>query len=403
MISGVNCKTKETSSTIPHVESVNITSTKQIPEEASRIISLLPPINPSVKIIVAIPVYKEFDSGRIAETLNELQKQTLPRSEFETLLVVNNPRPGFDPYGNTGYEENLKLIAHVSGEKERGSLDNIHVIDATDGRISQRHMGLIRGIGNEVAMERLQSTETGNKGVIVQLDADSSTDPDFLEKLLGEYTNDPTLESATIARLPLPMDYQDEMFYLALANSFKKNVEAKYGKGTLSASGATISFRAYLQGVPEFRRYMNASMNEDVHQGEQLPRLSRHSLLPEPRVYAGDRKRKEGFDAVIRSVFSGNPVSISSFQGLIDIIGKTHNLSRVVLDQEKKPDPFSAIQDLLHNNPSLLEKFLEYYKRELELVGRRIDLNKANKENVNMGACLFALSRMALSNRPDMS
>jgi len=39
----------------------------------------------------------------------------------------------------------------------------------------------------------------------------------------------------------------------------------------------------------------------------------------------------------------------------------------------------------------------------LELVGRRIDLNKANKENVNMGACLFALSRMALSNRPDMS
>ena len=313
---------------------------------------------PMCGLAVVIPVYKEFRFGRIAILLEELDCQTVGRSRFETILVINNPGFRGNEADQKGFKDNLDLMEHIKKQKVQGRLDNVQVINCTGGELPARHIGLARGLGNEVAQLRLSQTETGTNGLIVQMDADASLDPDFLWRLNNIYEANPSAESAGIPRSPLPVDYTSDDLYAQLALQFLRTViYLMNGRSPKAFNGSTLSFKAYLHQWPEMRSYMGYSLNEDYKLGENLYQGSRFIYTPEPRVFVADRRRLEGFDANLRC-------------GMVSI---------------QPPEPVG-----IQENMEL------YLAREEELARSRLDWSRVNQSLVRSGMLLFCQGRTAI-------
>lgn len=311
---------------------------KDIAIVAPQILDQLQPVDPDCKIAIVIPVYKEFLHGRIALLLDELSKQTIKSNAFETILVVNNPALNTTPAKQAGFRDNQALIGFLKMQHAMGLLNNVRAVDCTSGELPERHIGLVRGLGNEVACSRMAQTKIGSSGIIVQMDADASIDPDFLDKLERIYNQTPSVQSAAIARSPLPVDYTSDDYYLQLARQFLKLVTSlKEGRNPRSFNGSTLSFRAYLHQKPEIRRYLNYPMNEDYALGEDLLSHSRFVYAPEPRIFTADRKRPEGFDAILRAAYNitSEPVSPTLEDDMLPFLDREAILAKSRLDWDK--------------------------------------------------------------------
>lgn len=309
-----------------------------IANAAPQILDRLRPVNPDCKIAIVIPVYKEFLHGRIALLLDELSKQTVKTGAFETILVVNNPALNTTPAKQEGFEDNKALIEFLRKQHSLGLFTNVQAVDCTNGELPERHIGLIRGLGNEVACSRMAQTKAGRNGIIVQMDADASVDPDFLEKLEGIYEEVPSTESVSLPISPLPVDYTSDDQYLEYAKQFLRIVtHLREGKNPRVFHGPTLSFKAYLHQKPEIRLYMGYQMNEDYNLGENLYKYSRFIYAPEPRVFVGDRRRAEGFDAMLRAAYNitSDPVRPVLQDDMIPYLEREETLARSRLDWGK--------------------------------------------------------------------
>lgn len=331
---------------------------KNIPQAAELMNTQLSQINPDCRFVVVVPVYKEFKFGRITKLLTELDDQTIGRDQFETILVVNNPGFRKEPADEEGFADNLELIDFVELQKLGGRFGNVQVINCTNGELPARHLGLIRGLGNETARIRLAQTSKGENGVIVQMDADASLDTDFLWRLDTVFQSTPSAQSVGIPRSPLPVDYPSDDLYLHLARQFLRTVTClREGISPGSFNGSTLSFKAYLHQRDEIRTYMGYSMNEDYKLGEDLYKYSRFIYTPEPRIFVADRRRLEGFDANLRCC----------------IAGQVSHLSVQMQDGMK-----------------------EYFQREEDLARSRLNWDIVNESLVRMGILLFCQGRMAM-------
>lgn len=374
-------------------------SKSSVAERAKEINGRLPQVSPQCEAIAVVPVYREFVGGRIMNLLEDLQAQNVGSRRFETVLVVNNPLPS-DVSGLAGLVDNLKFLIHIDEQKKAGNFPNVHVLDCSSGEIPKRHMGLVRGLGQLVAEERLDQTETGDKGIIVQLDADVSVDPDFVAKLLEAY-QDPWVHSAMIGRIPLPMDYRSDDYYLTYATKFAEAVLSNLqGEANFLGDGPTLSLRASRHKEYGVRRYIDRHISEDFELGEALSESGRLYLLAEPRVYKGDRIRPDGFDSIMRDAWVKIGPTWKTAEALIRHVFK----GLPVTEGQFKSMPQSEFWQLVaakltENDPENATKLQAYLAREEELGRRAMDWDNLNPQLRDQALHLYAFSRLAMGER----
>lgn len=356
----------------------------------------LTPVSSGCEAIAVVPVYREFEGGRIVALLEELEAQNIGSNRFEVILVVNNPT--YRVVLN-GAEDNQKLLAYFEERKQRGYFPNMHILNCTKGEIQAGHMGLVRGFGQLVAEDRLDKTKKGDQGVIVQLDADVSVDQNFFSKLLGAY-EDPDVYSAMIGRIPLPIDFISDDSYATYASLFADAVAlAISGVSGFTGDGPTLSFRAFIHKQHLNREYIGASYSEDFVLCRSLVKAKQMYLLVEPRVYKGDRVRPDGFDstrrdewtwsarscsyntsaALLRHAFGNNPIYPESFDLMHQV-----EFWQSVTSQLTAVDPETAMR---------LQVCLN---REEELARRSLDWNGLNPQLRTKGLYLYGFSRLAM-------
>lgn len=370
---------------------------------AQGINSRLPQIDQQCEAIAVIPAYREFEGGRIVGLLEEMQAQSIGSRRFETILVVNNPR-SLDVSDQAGLEDNLKLLVYFNEQKQAGNFSNVHVIDCTGGEIQARHMGLVRGLGQLVAENRLSQTHQPDKGVIIQLDADVSVNRDFVSKLLEAYKY-PYVHSAMIGRIPLPIDFQSDDYYATYATLFAHAVLYHHNRnGGFCGDGPTLSFRASCHKDQRTRSYMDFAMNEDYALGKDLSRLGGMYLLAEPRVYKADRIRPDGFDSVLRLIWVMMGDAWQVTESLVKLVYAGTDISKEQFNLTPRNKFWEMIvANMKTVDPEAVSRLNTYLVQEEEFVKRSMDWDNLNPFLKVHGLYLYAFSRLAMGDNQMLS
>lgn len=363
----------------------------------------LPHVRPSCRAMVVIPVYKEFEYGRLATLLDEL---SLQEEDFETILVVNNPAKTNAEFNKNGYLDNCRLVNYVAKQQEEGRLANVRIIDRTNGQLGSRHLGAARGLGNEIGRLRLEETTEGSSGVLVQLDADVSVAPDFLSALLAHYDANPEVDAIKIPRIPLQVDYSSEDMYLGNAQEFVQSVLlARKGGFDAKISGPTLSFRSRLHKESEYRQYIYWSANEDYRLGLDVSYGSRFALAAYPQVIIGDRKRADGFDANSRIVHAVWKMKWRIAKDLYaELQSQFPEVPQVSFPEVL--DTFMAAQQLAWCtlyisgfNDQLRKQFYQYQQTEEKAMRETLNIKTIDQDTAVLGTYLFAFVKLLMGDQ----
>lgn len=372
-------------------------------DQAKEISSNLPPIDPRCEAIAVVPVYREFSGGRIVDLLGEIEAQNVGSRRFETILVVNNPHKSdiSDTNGVDGFLDNRDFLGYFRDQKYAGRFSYIHLINCTRGEISKRYMGLVRGLGQLVAEDRLDRTGNGDQGVIIQWDADVSIEPDFVSRLLEAYKY-PDVYSAMMGRITLPIDFQGEDYYAVYASRYAEAVVSTLdGQSDFSGAGPTLSFRSWLHKKRQVREYIRRGINEDYTLGDSLANAGGMYLLAEPRVYIGDRIRPDGFDSSNRRGWVLEHASLKTVKKLLGY-ATDYTFPDIRLSEEQFSSKFQTAfwlrvkRQLEIKNPQIGRKLQDCLEREETLARRRMDWDCLDPQLKTKGLYLYALSRMAI-------
>lgn len=382
------------------VRPVRTLNTVTVFDHAREISAKLPHVDPLCQAIMVIPVYREFEGGRLVDLLSEIEGQDVGPGRQETILVVNNSVLS-ENSNNAGRHDNLKFLDYLQDAQRNGRFLQVQVIDSTDGQIPERHMGLVRGLGQLVAEDRLDQTATGERGIIIQLDADVAVAPDFVSQLLQAYS-DPLVRSTMIGRIPLPIDYKSDDYYVAYARQFAYTIATiADGQGSIHTDGPTVSFRASAHKNPSVRNYMTMKISEDFGIGHLLTKYENMYLLAEPRVYKGDRVRPDGFDSARRNVWSQCSIS---FDRIALLSRLAFGIDIAFLANEFKDHPpiefWKRLSEKLElENPALAARFQNELDREEVLARRHLDWDNLNHHYKTSAQYLYAMGRLAMSER----
>lgn len=375
-----------------------------VAEVATLVNGKLPYPNLETRAVVTIPVCREYHTGRIASLIDQLSNQSLDPKYYEVILSVNNPGRGEVGHDHDTFSDNRELIDYIDNRHVRHELSNVHLIDATDGSLPLRSIGMARGIANEVGSKRLERTWHADPRIIIQLDADVSVEHNFIEQLLSEYVADPAMDMAFLPKLPLPMDYPSDDMYCGYGIDFLEKIDG-YSKGRqLCYGGPTISFRSDIHSLPEMRKYMQFATNEDYQlsasiTGDQMP--GRYRLLAMPRVVVGDRMRSDGYDAIMRSAFARKRIHPEVARNVLGLLGDLvvrrddFSISADTFSAVSAKDKLRILKEQLRR-PVLHRELDGLYQEELVMADHLLDPSITDRDTVSSGAVFFALGRMIL-------
>lgn len=129
----------------------------------------------SLKTIIVIPCFAE---PHLLDTLNSLEACPLPDQPIEVIIVLNS--------GVHHKEDILEANERTRAEFLEWNTDrklDYYLIEATALPKKHAGVGLARKIGMDEAVDRLEQSEAGKEGVIVNLDADSLVAPSYLQTI----------------------------------------------------------------------------------------------------------------------------------------------------------------------------------------------------------------------------
>ncbi len=127
-----------------------------------------------MKQVIVIPCFAEKD---LLQTLNSLEACEMPGTPVEVLIVLNH---GIQ-HGEHIREANRATRQQFQAWNRDRNL-TYHMIEATDLPKKHAGVGLARKIGMDEAVDRLQQAGEPN-GLIINLDADSRVDENYLVEL----------------------------------------------------------------------------------------------------------------------------------------------------------------------------------------------------------------------------
>lgn len=134
-----------------------------------------------LRTIIVIPSFAE---DGLIHTLNSLETCLKPDQPIEVLIVLNSGKH----HEASILEANAKTRANFLQWNHNRQL-NYHLIEAVDLPKKHAGVGLARKIGMDEAVDRLEQAEAGKSGLIVNLDADSLVDENYLQ-VVSQLTED---------------------------------------------------------------------------------------------------------------------------------------------------------------------------------------------------------------------
>lgn len=254
-------------------------------------------INPVAKVSILVPIYKEFENKNIHRLIQMLQRQTLHPSLFQVIGVINNTSEVAGRKDHPTLLENKKTIAWL--EDVRRTLPfHFEVVDETKG--FERNMGLLR---NRALFRALEITNVPlRQHIFVNLDADSTFDPQYLERIVSYYDRY-DLDSVILRRThTIPDDVQASFFqshHYSLQGHLYFDFFNVWFYPHHGYSTPQITFRADV--AKSLSGFVPLAENEDLDMGLRLAKF-KTAIVPDIVVAVSDRARDDGFDAARRLI-----------------------------------------------------------------------------------------------------
>lgn len=323
----------------------------------------------SVRLIVVVPVYKEYANGNIFRLMESFTKQTAPLNTFELLLVVNNT-PEAVAAQTPGYVENQQTIALgryfegkntlptglteyqaqvVTKAKSRGRESDgrtglpIYFVDLSSQGL-EKNIGRLRDIGVQEAMRRFAANGQAGEGIVAQLDADTVVEPQYVEKILQHFEN-PTTESLFVHLDYFTAEGPEELFRTSFHHQYGTIGYRSWMNlitgGEFEAGGPQAV--AKVKALQKIGGIKHLEAGEDWLLADELRTKTKNVFAPEVRVYTSDRAREEGYDA-------------SERMGSLEM-AETGKRYPDYIFQKQRPTVFFFIrelQTLVRNNPDAL-------------------------------------------------
>lgn len=150
------------------------------------------PPAPELRTIVVIPSYKEPD---IRPTLLSLLSCTPTLFPVEIIVVVNSSEAASE----SALKQNLITINQVDEIKAQNTRSDIRIHTIHRPNLPKKHagVGFARKIGMDEAVRRFDLLERPD-GVIVNFDADSTCNPDYLKIIENYFISNPKKEGVSI-------------------------------------------------------------------------------------------------------------------------------------------------------------------------------------------------------------
>ncbi|MGE0078460.1 MAG: glycosyltransferase family 2 protein [Bacteroidales bacterium] len=147
----------------------------------------------NLNICVVLPSYNEPNLGNSLETL---EKCTLPIGSVEVIVVVNHPE-GSPPNIISQSEESVKIVEDFNLRHKNDSKLRFYFVRAFNLPKKNAGVGLARQIGMDEAAYRLFSANNPD-GIITCFDADATCESNYLVELENLWKNQPRTTACSI-------------------------------------------------------------------------------------------------------------------------------------------------------------------------------------------------------------
>lgn len=289
-----------------------------VPNTPDKTVELQP--DSDLRLGVIVPVFDEYENGNIFRLLESFAKQTAPSNQFEINIVVNNTTDEALRKGQ-GFQDNqstLELAMLLYGDRDealgneglneyrKGVVDKVrkkglrvNFIDLSSQGF-ERNIGKVRDYGLSKIKDRFGQIGVDSEGIVAQLDADTTVEQRYIEKLINQF-QDENLDTSFIT-----MDYQaqegpPEMFATSFHHRYKIAMQEWFnslrgGSVTVGGPQTVARLRAYdaVGGIK------HQDMAEDFELSKALSEATRYKFGTDIRVYTADRIRATGYDSRMR-------------------------------------------------------------------------------------------------------
>lgn len=142
-------------------------------------------------LVVVIPCHHEPD---LLRTLDSLEACEPPRVAVEVIIVIN----AGSNHPATVHQMNADAQTAFTAWKQTPRRYRYHLIVAHELRPKHAGVGMARKIGLDEAVDRLEQAET-KTGLLVNLDADCTVAPNYLQAIEQWFARHPNMEAASLA------------------------------------------------------------------------------------------------------------------------------------------------------------------------------------------------------------
>jgi len=143
-------------------------------------------------LVVVIPCHHEPD---LLRTLDSLEACQPPRAGVEVLIVIN----AGSNHPAEVHQMNADAQAAFTVWYQTPRRYRYHLIVARDLRPKHAGVGLARKIGLDEAVDRLEQVAASETGLLINLDADCTVAPNYLQAIERWFDQHPPMEAASLA------------------------------------------------------------------------------------------------------------------------------------------------------------------------------------------------------------
>ena len=149
------------------------------------------PPDKDLRMIVVIPSYNEPDITKSLRSLLDCSPTLFP---VEIIVVVNAPENAPEPVVN----QNLETLAQVEYIASHNTRNDIKIYPVYRPDLPKKHagVGFARKIGMDEAVRRFDAI--GYDGIIINFDADSTCNVQYLSEIEKYFNNNPKIEGVSI-------------------------------------------------------------------------------------------------------------------------------------------------------------------------------------------------------------
>jgi len=305
--------------------------------------------DPELKMIVIIPAFAEPDLSPTLESLARAADEY--QSHIEVIIVINQSINVEQIHA----QSNQKLYEHLSDLE----LDlSLHIIWVKEIPHKIAGVGMARKIAMDEAALRLSSTTSGDKGLIISLDADTTVETSYFQAIDRFYDNKPRIELANLSfqhRVDLGITPTQPIvlyeLYLRYFIGMQRWLQLPYAYQTIGSA-----FAVTVQGYRSVGGMNRRKAGEDFYFIHKFTKKGTIADCPGCKVYPSDRPSFRvpfGTGKAVSQITDSEGVYETYHpQSFIELAGLITHIDRIY---------DSKSTDILHSLSPAISSFLELY------------------------------------------